>query len=558
MRAGPFHRERDKVKAVSQHPFKRHINRAVRKQFDGCDMGPQRIVVDRHFPVVAITQPRCDAFVAENDTAAVLHHARHLVNARLSIGENVQATKVKRCVKGRIRKLQRARIGDVEANALPGQIALRGGDHALTDIHAVQLPGARLEQVGYVVAQSTGRIQHFRAGRELEVANQAASEMRHAIGIIETEGGVEPGQEIAVLDYFGITGGSDAHIDSILLKFPRESMSTASVAAASRETSVAIDHAACQLCGGTRFTPLLEVADANFSSRIRRYRILRCGDCELAAMDPFPTQRDIDELYVQEGVFSRNVPNPYTAKRGFQLLEPLYQKYGTDLRFIATQCLRLTDSDGAGVLDVGCSTGRLLNAFRLVSGSVRLTGIDIDPKARTNAIEGVREQIVIADPLEHRFEQEFDIITMRFVIEHLLDFRPYLERAVAWLKPGGILFLSVPDIDSAQARQLKERWKLINDPQQKIGHLRWFNRNSVRRLAAEFGLRIEKCVNRGELIYHFPQPVQRVLRSLLDEEPSSGRFIRHYAPRIINATLLDGTVSQALGCGDGLYVFLRK
>jgi 2-polyprenyl-3-methyl-5-hydroxy-6-metoxy-1,4-benzoquinol methylase len=149
-------------------------------------------------------------------------------------------------------------------------------------------------------------------------------------------------------------------------------------------------------------------------------------------------------------------------------------------------------------------------------------------------------------------------VTMRFVIEHLLDFKAYVERAVCVLKPGGILFISTPDIDSPQAKLLQDKWKLINDPQQKIGHLRWFNRKSLEFMAGHYGLRIERCVNRGELIYHLPLPVQRLLRKLLGAEPASGRFIKHYTPRIVNATFIDGVLSQTLSCGDGLYAFLRK
>ena len=317
----------------------------------------------------------------------------------------------------------------------------------------------------------------------------------------------------------------------------------------------------CQLCGESSFVPVIHVHDANFTSNIKDYSILRCTNCELSTMDPFPSYRDIEELYVKKGVFSVQSANPYRHTFSFRFLEPLYQKYGTDLRFIAKQCLALAPNTRASVLDLGCSVARLLNAFKLAEPDMEvscLTGIDIDPSARENAIPYLRERIVIDDFLQHQFESQFDIVTMRYVIEHLLGFRAYIARAVCVLKPGGILFISTPDIDSPQAKLLKDRWKLINDPQQKIGHLRWFNRKSMEFLAKEFGLRIEKCMNRGEMIYHLPSPVQGLLRKLLGVEPTSGRFIKHYTPRIINATVFDGVLSQTLSYGDGLYVFLRK
>lgn len=278
-------------------------------------------------------------------------------------------------------------------------------------------------------------------------------------------------------------------------------------------------------------------------------------------MEPFPSQRDIEELYVKEGVFSVRNANPHARALSYRFLEPLYQKYGTDLRFIARQCLKLAPSRSPSVLDIGCSVGRLLNAFKLASPALEwsdLSGIDIDPNAKNNAIPELRERILVDDFMTYPFTRQFDIVTMRFVIEHLLDFKGYVARAIRILKSGGILFISTPDIDSAQAKILKDKWNLVDDPRQKIGHLRWFNRKSLGFLANEFGLHTEKCVNRGELIYHLPLTIQRLLRKLLGVEPKSGRFIKHYPLRIINATFIDGVLSQTLSRGDGLYAFLRK
>ncbi len=315
----------------------------------------------------------------------------------------------------------------------------------------------------------------------------------------------------------------------------------------------------CQLCGSSDFTPLVSVPDANFSSNIKEFTILRCTKCELCTIDPFPTERDIEELYIKEGVFSNVVPNPYQKNPLFNFLEPIYQKYGNDLYFIASQCWKLTTGNRR-VLDVGSGVGRLLTWFAQMPGCdlQNICGIDIDPRAKTNALPVVRDRIVIDDFLNYAFKEQFDIITMRFVIEHLLDFKVYLNRVLELLKPGGVLFFSTPDIDSAQAKLLKENWNLVNDPFQRIGHLRWFNRKSVHYLADQGELRIEKYTNRGQFIFHLPLSIQKLLRRGLGTEPQTNRFIRYYTVRILYATLFDGVLSQFLGWGDGLYVFMRK
>jgi SAM-dependent methyltransferase len=223
--------------------------------------------------------------------------------------------------------------------------------------------------------------------------------------------------------------------------------------------------------------------------------------------------------------------------------------------------LSYVSGEGKKVLDVGSSVGRLLNAFFLEDSNrdlSALTGIDIDPNAKGNAIPYLKDRIIIDNFLQHQFERRFDIVTMRFVIEHVLDLEAHVTKAMQVLNVGGILFISTPDIDSAQARLLRDKWKLINDPDQKIGHVRWFNRHSMEYLAGKFDLRMESYFNRGEMIFHLPKAVQAGLRAALGTEPESGRFIRCYTPRIINATLFDGVLSRMLSYGENLYAFMRK
>src|SRR2546421_7329420 len=130
----------------------------------------------------------------------------------------------------------------------------------------------------------------------------------------------------------------------------------------------------CQLCGETSFSRIVRVSPANFSSNIQEYEILQCAICGLSTMHPFPTYSDIEELYIKEGVFSVPRPNPYQDVFSFRLLEPLYQKYGTDLRFIAKQCSSRVPKKKK-VLDIGCSIGHLLDAFRRVDPEMDLSDL---------------------------------------------------------------------------------------------------------------------------------------------------------------------------------------
>lgn len=280
-------------------------------------------------------------------------------------------------------------------------------------------------------------------------------------------------------------------------------------------------------------------------------------------MHPFPSREVAEELYRQERVFSAPLPaNPNVGKFMSGIMEPLYRRFGAYYPFIARTCLRYGRGMGRRIrlLDVGCSTGPLLQEFAAQEPTMDLWGIDIDPRAREGAPEALRDRIIVGDFMAYDFGRAFDIVTLCFVIEHLLDFEGTLRRALEVLRPGGLLFFSTPDIGSPRARQERERWYLVNDPLRVTGHVHWFTRPAAARLARRLGCRIVGLANRGEFIHQLPVGVQRVLRALLGvvPPPPRERFIRWYPPRMIYAILFDGLLAERFGWGDCLYAFLRK
>jgi 2-polyprenyl-3-methyl-5-hydroxy-6-metoxy-1,4-benzoquinol methylase len=313
----------------------------------------------------------------------------------------------------------------------------------------------------------------------------------------------------------------------------------------------------CQLCNGSEFHKLMDVEEANFSARIAAFDIYRCNTCDLAVMHPFPTLEDIKQLYIQNNVFSQPFNNPYQESLLFPILEPIYRKYGVDCHFIAQTCLKLAER-AETLLDIGCSTGEQLSHFLELSPRIEAVGIDIDHQAKERAGDTIKRRIIIDDFARCKFNQNFDIITLKFVIEHLIDFQPCIEKIADLLSPNGIFFLSTPDIDSPKARQLKADWPLINDPYNKIGHLRWFNRESLYRLVDAFGFKVLKIVNRGELLHHLPRQLQSMLIRLFGKDETGRRFIKYYAPRVTYALIFDAWLSQTIGYGDCLYVFMTK
>lgn len=320
-----------------------------------------------------------------------------------------------------------------------------------------------------------------------------------------------------------------------------------------------INAVACPLCRNKAEAKLWHVPNANFSSRIKAFDIVRCSGCGLYTMSPFPTIEDCKEIYVKENTFSKPRPWSYDRKAFYKILEPLHAKFGRHYIFAAKRCYQLAaEKKNPRVLDIGCSLGDLLKEFIAFNPNATVIGTDIDPNAKLRAYPGCAEHMIIDDFMTMTFDEKFDIIAMGFVIEHLLNLREMVEKAVSLLKPGGILFLGTPDIGSPKAQQLRDRWVLVHSPFEKIGHVCWFDTNSMQALAKMFGLEMADYRHVGELRFHLPLWLQKGLLKLFGTDPASGRFIKYYCLRLPWHIVFDSLLARRLGYGECMLAFLRK
>jgi 2-polyprenyl-3-methyl-5-hydroxy-6-metoxy-1,4-benzoquinol methylase len=142
------------------------------------------------------------------------------------------------------------------------------------------------------------------------------------------------------------------------------------------------------------------------------------------------------------------------------------------------------------VLDVGCGDGRVPEPFVPY-------GIEISEGLWRRADEKMRSRggcAVNASALEGLSALEdkaFDGIVMRSYLEHEDRPREVLERAYAKLKPGGVVFVRVPNFGSLNARLLGPRWCGVRLPD----HLNYFTNVQMRAMALRVGYRY-KLLNR--------------------------------------------------------------
>jgi 2-polyprenyl-3-methyl-5-hydroxy-6-metoxy-1,4-benzoquinol methylase len=181
----------------------------------------------------------------------------------------------------------------------------------------------------------------------------------------------------------------------------------------------------------------------------------RCPNCGLIYLSPRPTP---DEM-------SRYYPTNYalfqSAMRRRHWWQPSLWLERRDInrRCKAAACLR---SQGC-ILDVGCGTGEFLAAMR--QRGWETIGIELTPAAATYAREQL--QLDIKTGTLHEIDlpsANFDVITLWTVLEHLYDPLSTLQKIHSILCPDGLLLISIPDVESLDAKWFGRYWVGYDTP----------------------------------------------------------------------------------------------
>lgn len=209
----------------------------------------------------------------------------------------------------------------------------------------------------------------------------------------------------------------------------------------------------------------------------RRFILLKCGGCGFVYLDPDTAPASDMGLYQE---------NYYRKMRGLSgLLERLF----LEERKRTLESLK----KGGALLDIGCGTGEFLRIMQL--GGWNASGVEPSPAAAGHA-PGVR---VYRSELKDAglAPGSFDAVTLWHVLEHLPDPSASLRELRALLKDDGVLLVSVPNIDSLQAKLGGERWFPLELPRHKwhfspatLGELLrrcGFGIVSVRHFSLEYG-----------------------------------------------------------------------
>ena len=181
--------------------------------------------------------------------------------------------------------------------------------------------------------------------------------------------------------------------------------------------------------------------------------IYRCKQCTHRYLHPRLKFEEAEKIYMDD----KTSADIYTQPLQIEIDEAKYQ-YGLDL------VAQLLAGERRKIMDLGCGAGVYLK-MAARNGWRQCVGVDINQRysdiySATQGIQFINSSFERLDP--EKIGKDYDVIAMWSVLEHLYDLHAIVPRLREMLRPGGLLFILVPNVESLATRLMRERSPTFN------------------------------------------------------------------------------------------------
>ena len=143
----------------------------------------------------------------------------------------------------------------------------------------------------------------------------------------------------------------------------------------------------------------------------------------------------------------------------------------------AMRYLGLKELPPGRMLEIGCGRGERLCLFRDMGWEITGQDIDIKAVAHVKAARGV--DVLCGELASLGLDSEqFDVIIMSHVLEHVPDIREIISECFRLLTVGGRLIILTPNAESFGHRKFGKNWRGLEPPR----HLHVFSRDNMQAL----------------------------------------------------------------------------
>jgi 2-polyprenyl-3-methyl-5-hydroxy-6-metoxy-1,4-benzoquinol methylase len=238
---------------------------------------------------------------------------------------------------------------------------------------------------------------------------------------------------------------------------------------------------ACPFCGSSAIKVRYgEIQDFYFQADEGTFEYVRCQCCESVWLTNRPFGERLIRAY--RNYYTREPSNSISRSASLkEALRAVYvrSRYGRSSGAAAaliSGAAKLAGRDHIGtdhfyrfapkvparVLDYGCGNGDYL--LRLQPVGYEVAGMEFDALLLDRLTE---HGILVADVAEAgdvAWDGAFDHITLSHVLEHVPDPHDLLARLFRWLKPGGTLFVEVPNAKATGLTIFGRYWRGFEAP----------------------------------------------------------------------------------------------
>jgi len=208
------------------------------------------------------------------------------------------------------------------------------------------------------------------------------------------------------------------------------------------------------------------------------FHICECLNCGLLYTMPRPDKDHIGAYYKSEDYYSHK-----ENTKGFvpKLYERIKKNNLKNKYQLATKGLSV-----GKMLEIGCGVGDFLHTAE--EHGWECIGVEPSEEAKAIATKRTKASILSSEELESLADEQFDLITMWHVLEHVDDLRWEMDQLQRLIKPHGRIVIAVPNYKSYDGQYYKEHWAAYDVPR----HLNHFNRTVLTKMFKTKGLELKK------------------------------------------------------------------
>ncbi|EAY24000.1 conserved hypothetical protein [Microscilla marina ATCC 23134] len=256
----------------------------------------------------------------------------------------------------------------------------------------------------------------------------------------------------------------------------------------------------CPVCGENDMKDFLTCKDHTVTQE--NFTIVQCSHCGFKFTNPRPDEAHIGRYYQSEEYISHSNTKKGLINRIYHIVRNRALK--SKLKLVN----KLVKQQPKNMLDIGCGTGFFLKTCR--NDGWQVTGCEPDQKTRAMATENVGIDI-LTDIFEEQIKpNQFSVITMWHVLEHVHQIDKTIQRLYQLLTDQGVLVVAVPNANAHEANQFQSAWAAYDVPR----HLYHFTPETITPLFQRHGFKVEQ---------HLPMPYDSYYISLLSQKYKAGK-----------------------------------